>query len=94
MLAAVLFGLLVSFFILLDGEFSCCWFELLCFTLDIERCFLRSDNVCDWGVDVEADEFVVACEGLLLVLCVGENELGFRPFISGDTFSGDEEAES
>ena len=45
-------------------------------------------------MDVEAGEFEVACEGLLLVFCVGENELRFRPFISGDTFSGDEEAES
>ena len=45
-------------------------------------------------MDVEADEFVVACGGLLLVFCVGENEFRFRPFISGDTFSGDEEAES
>ena len=90
-LAALLFGPFGDdWFTTAFDELS--WFGLCCFTLDIERCFLRSDNVCDWGCEVVEIEFKDVCEFPLI--CAGVKELEARILFSGDIFSGDEDGTS
>ena len=64
------------------------WLGLCCFTLDMERCFLRSDKVCDWGCEEVEIVFIDGWEAPLT--CVGVKELGPLILLSGDIFSGDE----
>ena len=69
---------------LLDEEFSG-WLGLCCLTLDIERCFLRSERVCDWGCAAVGAKFGAAFDGLLV--CVIEYRFEPRDLLSGDIFS-------